>query len=127
MSKKTKDTLILPDMVDLERENDLTNVVPFIAPKTNEQGPKDPLDWLSNLEIGTVFLVQNKRANDFALGQFILLHLFEKSAWLTTTTNQKQDLYVSTSRFSRDFTLYEIIAKIEEPTTEIKQEETTEE
>lgn len=98
-----------------------------------KEPPDDPNnpDWLSKLDKGTVFLVQDKlNPNDFNLGLIRLLNKTDKSATLAIKQGEAIiEAFVNPLRFCKKYSLYEVLGVLfdqdthtEEPEDEPKED-----
>jgi hypothetical protein len=94
-----------------ERQEKEGLIVPF-KPRliTGGKGPSGQ-NWLSQLKVGSVFLVKPKASGGFALGQFHLLHKLDKACHLmdNLTSAQETHLWVEPVAFSSQFELVTIL------------------
>jgi hypothetical protein len=75
----------------------------------------DDKDWLSKLDIGTVFLVQDRTSPDFNLGLFRLVDKIGRACVLQLSINREVHLsHVNPSRFCNKYIMYENLGKIED-------------
>lgn len=112
-----------------EKEEQMAdNVIQLVA--TGDKGPTDPNDWLSPMEDGTVFLIQDRNTHDFNLGMFMLngkeyLEKNRTACFLTSNNPHPVKIVVNPSRFCQKYQLYGIITVIKEPDAEPTFEEET--
>ena len=100
------------------------------------QGGKEPpsfggSDWLSKLEVGTVFFVESMNSGSFALGLFRLVKKDNKVIVLNSPDvlevgpdgrSQPKDIYINPTRFCNQHRLYQEVGVLD-----FKQEEKEEE
>ena len=100
-----------------EEETEKTPFVPRVI--QGGKGPSDPLgpDWLSALDIGTTFLIQNKKDTAFTLGQATVVYKGFKGV-LLLMASQQEPIWVDPIRFCNNFRWYETIQTAEEAKTE---------
>lgn len=111
-----------------EEENMTDNVIQLVS--TGDKGPSDPNDWLSKLEIGTVFLIQDRNTHDFNLGMFMVqgkeeLESNKTAVFLTSNNPSPMKVAVNPSRFCQKYSLYGVLAVIKEPSEPTFEEETS--
>lgn len=111
-----KRTPIIPEQTiqqQEQEEKDINNVTEFKP--TLLMGGKEPPtfgggdNWLSGLETGTMFLIQDKQnPMDFNLGMFLLKEKTDKAVILATPT-VPHPIYVNPVRFCNKYTHYETL------------------
>lgn len=85
--------------------------------------PVDTSDWLTPLEIGTIFLVEEKNnPRNFALGQFQLVSKEQKAVYLISMLNGVVHTFVKPPAFCAQYRLYEILGVVKTQQEEIKEE-----
>lgn len=94
---------------DLEEQEE-KRVVPLWKPKliTGGKGPPGH-NWLSDLNEGTVFLVEAKQSASFALGQFHLLHKLDNAIHLMDNLQTETHIWVNPTKFCSQFNLVTIL------------------
>ena len=94
---------------------------------TGGKGPSDPNDWLKDLELGSIFLIQNKYdTNDFNLGQCKLVSRTDKStvlAFLLPSSPEPLVGPIDPYRFCKKYRLFETLGIVREP-EDISEEDT---
>lgn len=108
---------------EVERGNLKLKVIEGGIPKPAGREPPSSNDsWLTGLEVGSIFLVQDKASLNYLQQQFRLLEkISKKSVVLFTIIDGKETVFpVSPIRFSNRYELVEVIGvlKQEEETTE---------
>ena len=105
--------------------NDRGLVIPFIKKQEEEEnmlegklltggkGPSDSTNWLENLEIGTIFLIEDRQSADFNLGHFKLVDKTEKACILASSV-LPQPVFVNSFRFCQKYRLFEDLGTIKE-------------
>lgn len=113
-------------MQEEQEEGENNNVTEFKLLQGGKEPPSTSSNWLSDLEVGSVFLVQDKQqTNNFALGQFRLVEKTEKSCFLATVMDDKvQTVPVNPVRFCNRYSWWETLGVIK--TSEEIREETNE-
>lgn len=104
------------------KEIDVMEDVAYLKLATGGKEPPADGNWISQLDVGTIFLVQRKNAGaEFALGRFVLVGKTSKTVIVMAPNNpQIQDCW-NPVRFCRQFDLYEILGIIEDgPAPEVK-------
>jgi len=93
-------------------------------------GDGSDMNWLQGLEIGTIFLVKEKRTPQATLPSFMLLcyclvFKTDKACKLASENTQLGDVYVDPIRFCERYDLFEVIGKVpmEQPQAEEQEEE----
>jgi hypothetical protein len=126
--KKELDALAEIEQFNKDAEEELRRrKMPDLKLLQGGKGPptEDHPDWLSDMPVGAIFLVQHRnQPTEFTLGLFHLVDKTEKGACVLFTKGSNIPAYVNPSRFSRLFTLYEFIDVLP---MEEKKEETEEE
>ena len=90
-----------------EQEEEENNVVSLKLITGGKEPPSTGSDWLSALEDGTIFYVQNKlNPMDFSLGVFRLAKREGKVVVLQSTMLPRE-IYVNPVRFCNNYLLYE--------------------
>lgn len=111
--RKELDTLAAIEQFNKDEEEELRRrKMPDLKLLQGGKGPptEDHPDWLSDMPIGSIFLVQHRnQPAEFTLGLFHLVDKTEKGACVLFTKGSNLPAYVNPSRFSRLFTLYEFI------------------
>lgn len=87
------------------------------------EGGKNPPNgnWLSELDTGTMFLVQDKTNHDFLLGAFKLVNKTEKAVMLVNSS-VPNPVFVNPMRFCNKYSLYEVLGIHKEPEQQQEQE-----
>lgn len=97
----------LKDGEKVEKDKSKDKVVPLrLVPGGRPPGSPD---WLSSLEIGTVFLVRPKAAQGPFIEEYHVIAKTEKAVRLHTNTQGEIDLWTIPSVFCSLVDLYEII------------------
>lgn len=104
----------LRDINEEQEEGENNNVTEFKLLQGGKEPPSTDANWLSELEVGTVFLVQDKnKPTDFTLGQFRLMEKTEKSCFIATMIEDKiQTFPVNPVRFCNRYSRWEVLAVI---------------
>ena len=113
-----------------EKDNVLMNFAVIDGGKASNSGfntPPSDGDWLTPLEIGTIFLVQEKNnPKNFNLGQFQIADKTERSVFLASNLNGLVKTFVVPTIFCNQYRLYEVLAvvvpeqELEEKKDEVK-------
>jgi hypothetical protein len=104
MNEKKGETKLTEDFEE-QKDKNVTNLwTPRVI--TGGKGPPGH-NWLSGMKVGSVFLVKPKSSGGFALGQFHMLHKFDKACHLmdNLTGSQETHIWVDPAIFSQQFEL----------------------
>ena len=113
-------------LVEKEEEKESKNVVELKL-VSSDGNPPSSGNWLMDLPIGQVFLIQDKqKPRDFMLGLFRLIGKEGKAVVLMTTASQ-DPIYVNPSRFCSQYDCYEKVAVVVTESLPKEQEEVLEE
>lgn len=112
--------LVIPFIMKQEEKEEET----MVDYKLNLGGKEPPVDgnWLTPLEIGTIFLIQDKTNADFNLGHFKLVDKTEKACILASSV-LPQPIFVNPFRFCQKYNIFENLGIMKEE--DIKEEEDT--
>lgn len=87
-------------------------------------GSEDNPDWLSQLEVGTIFLVEEKgNPKLFALAQFQIVDKTEKAVYLVSRLNGVIQTFVKPMAFCNQYRLFEVLGVISQEPIEEKVDE----
>lgn len=121
-------------ILEQQEEGENNNVTEFKLLQGGKEPPSTSSNWLSDLEVGMVFLVQDQQPirpiNSFALGEFRLMKKTDKTCWLATITETGiQTIPVNPVRFCNKYSKWEELGvivsqeQIDEKETEAKEGE----
>lgn len=103
-----------------EKEQVLMNLAVIQGGKSSTgSGTNPPDDWLSELEVGTIFLVEEKNnIKNFNLGQFQVVTKTDKAVHLASMLNGLVQTFVKPLAFCNQYRLYEVLGIISDKGTE---------
>lgn len=110
----------------LEKEDTVMNLAVIQGGKSlGGGGSEENPDWLSTLEVGTIFLVEEKgNPKQFALAQFQVVDKTEKAVYLVSRLNEVIQTFVKPMSFCNQYRLFEVLGVItQEAVVEEKENE----
>jgi len=95
-------------LTEKEQENNMTELKAIIGGGTPPNG-----NWLSELEVGTIFLAKDKTSADFSLMYLCLIDKTEKSVKLASP-ELPHPRFVDPSRFCQKYMWHETLGVVKE-------------
>lgn len=100
--------------LSMEEKEEKDNIVSLKLIQGGKEPPSTGSDWLSALEVGTVFFVQSKtNPMDFNLGLFRVSKKEERVIMLQSPMLPKE-IYVNPIRFCNNYLLYQEVGIVKE-------------
>jgi len=114
-----------------QKEKENSRKMPELKLLPGGKRPSDPTNWISELDIGSMFLVKKKASMlEFQLGLFKLSEKTDKYAIIIHTSSPTEPLFIDPIRFCSVYSLVDVLGiiapeypKEEEDTKDTKEEE----